>query len=92
MAIEYRLNKQKEHDFRLFFQPLENDLLWQRVQIEMEETKLLEGLQSGDLVDYLIEFWGLPVSIPKPFVVPLIILLPYAAQIVGNISLTAHSA
>lgn len=88
MAAEYRVNKQKEHDFRLFFQPFENDFLWQRVQIEMEETKLLEGLQSGELVDYFIEFWGLPVSIPKPFIVPLLILLPYAAKIVGNISLT----
>jgi hypothetical protein len=89
MAAEHKLNKQKEKDIRQFFQPFENEFFWQRVQIETEEAKLLEGFQSGILNDYFIRFWDLQLSIPKAFIVPLILFLPYANKIVGNLTLTA---
>src|SRR5450432_2777337 len=88
MASDYKLNKKKEEEIRRFFLPFENDFFLQRMQIEKEEATLLEGLQSGILNDYFIKFWNLPASIPKSFVIPLILLLPYAYKIAGNIPLT----
>lgn len=88
MAEEYKLNKKKESSVRNFFLPFENDFFWQRVQLEIEETKLLQGLESGILTDYFIKFWGLPGSIPKNFITPLILLLPYANKIAGHLTLT----
>src|SRR5882757_5479598 len=43
MAADHKLNKKKEEEIRRFFLPFENDFLWQRIQIEQEESKLLEG-------------------------------------------------
>jgi Type VI secretion, TssG len=90
MAADYNLNKKKEEEIRRFFLPFENDFFWQRIQLEQEETRLLEGLQSGILNDYFIKFWNIPRSIPKSFIAPLILLLPYAHQITGNLPLTAE--
>ncbi len=89
MALDYKQNKQKEADARRLFLPFENDFFWQRLQLEMEESRLLEGLQSGILNDFFMQFWGIPSSIPAPLVVSLILLLPYVHRIAGNLSLTA---
>jgi len=90
MASDHKINKKKEEEIRRFFLPFENDFFWQRVQLEQEEGKLLEGLQSGILNDYFVEFWNIPRSIPRTFIAPLILLLPYAHQIAGNLHLTAE--
>ena len=89
MAADYKFNKKKEEEIRRFFLPFEHDFFLQRMEVEKEEAMLLEGLQSGILNDYFIKFWDLPSSIPKSFIIPLILLLPYAYKIAGNIALTA---
>lgn len=91
MALDYRLNKQKEQEIRRFFFPFENDFFWQRLELEAEETRLLEGLQSGILNEYFMRFWGIPATIPRQCIVPLILLLPYACRIAGDLPLTAQS-
>jgi len=88
MALDYRYNKKKEEEIRRFFLPFENDLFWQRVQIEKEETRLLEGWQTGILDDYFIQLWGLSPDIPSNFILPLILLLPQAHRIAGDLALT----
>jgi hypothetical protein len=90
MTLDYQANKKKEEAIRRFFVPLENDLFWQRVQVEQEESRLLEGLQQGMLNEYFVKFWGLPPSIPRECVAPLLILLPHAYKIAGDVSLTAQ--
>jgi hypothetical protein len=90
MATDYKLNKKKEEEIRRFFLPFENDFFLQRVNLEREETVLLEGLKSGILNEYFIQFWDLPDSIPRQFVIPLILLLPHAFKIVGDMELTAQ--
>ncbi|MEO5682173.1 MAG: type VI secretion system baseplate subunit TssG [Chitinophagaceae bacterium] len=90
MASDYKYNKKKEEEIRRFFLPFENDFFLQRMHVEAEEAMLLEGLQSGILNDYFIKFWDLPAAIPKAFVIPLILLLPYAHRIAGNTALTAE--
>lgn len=89
LATEYRTNQKKQSAIRKFFQPFEHDFFLQRLNIEMEENLLLEGLQSGILNEYFIKFWGLPASVPSHLLSPLILLLPYAHKIAGDTQLTA---
>jgi hypothetical protein len=91
MAADYKENKRRETQIRRFFLPFENDFFWQRLQLEKEEERLLEGLQSGILNNYFVEFWNIPSSIPRKFITPLILLLPYAHKIAGNLVLTAEA-
>ena len=90
MAADHKENKRREAEIRRFFLPFENDFFWQRIELEKEETRLLGGLESGILNDYFVEFWNIPRSIPKMFVSPLVLLLPYAHKIAGNMTLTAE--
>ena len=91
MVVDFKENKKKEENIRRFFLPFENDFFLQRVEVEEQETLLLNGLQLGYLNDYFIRFWNLPTSIPKHFIAPLILLLPYAYKIAGNRELMAES-
>jgi len=91
MAANHKVNKKREGEIRRFFQPFENDFFWQRLQIEREESGLLEGLQKDILNEYFAAFWNIPDSIPSRYVLQLILLLPHAYKIAGNLSLMAQS-
>lgn len=88
MTSDYKLNKQKEGEIRVFFTPVEHEFFLHNLKIEQEENDLLQGLQSGILNDYFNQFWDLPSSIPATFIPRLISLLPYAHRIAGNFELT----
>lgn len=90
MVLDYKQNSKKEEEIRRFFLPFDNDFFLQRLQLEQEETMLLEGLRSGILNDYFIRFWDLPAAIPKAFMAPLILLLPHAHKIAGDLKLTSQ--
>src|SRR5690606_1825686 len=60
----------------------------QRIQLEREETLLLEGIGSGLLNEYFREFWGISTVIPFEYVTPLMGLLPHATKIAGDLPLT----
>lgn len=90
MTTDYKYNKQKEEDIRLFFQPFEHDFFLQRIHVEREENDLLQGLQSGLLTEYFNRFWELPKAIPPVLAGKLILLLPYAYKIAGDFELTAQ--
>jgi hypothetical protein len=91
MVADHKLNKKKEEEIRRFFRPFEHDFFWQKLQVEREEGRLLEGLQADMLNEYFKEFWNIPDSIPPQYVVQLILLLPHAYKIAGNLSLMAQS-
>ncbi len=88
MTSDYKFNKQKEEEIRIFFMPVEHEFFLHNLKIEQEENELLQGLQSGILNDYFNQFWDLPSSIPAIFIPRLISLLPYAHRIAGNFELT----
>lgn len=90
MATDYKYNKKKEEDIRLFFQPFEHDFFLQRINIEEEEKGLLQGLQSGLLTEYFNRFWDLSKAVPPVLAGKLILLLPYAYKIAGDVELTAQ--
>lgn len=91
MAIDYQQNRKKEGEIRRFFAPFDHDFFLQRLQIEGEETILLEGLRAEVMNEYFVRFWNIPPSVPKVFIVPLILLLPHASKIAGDLALTAQS-
>ncbi len=91
MCADYKHNKKREEEIRKFFLPFENDFFKQRLAIEEEEDRLLEGLRSGLLNDYFTRFWDLPAALPKALAAPFVLLIPYAYQIAGNLDLTTHS-
>ncbi|MEP6747592.1 MAG: hypothetical protein ABJB86_07690 [Bacteroidota bacterium] len=89
-AFYYKENQKKEEQIRKFFMPFENDFFLQRLRIEAEEAKILEGLKTGLLNEYFTQFWDLPKELPALFAAPLVLLIPYAHQVAGNMELTTH--
>lgn len=89
-ALDYKKNKKREEEIRRFFLPYENSFFLQRLQLEQQESQLLEGLRTGVLNDYFIQFWDLSPAIPKMFMIPLILLLPHAHKIAGDLTLTSE--
>lgn len=90
LADDYKSDKKREEDIRKFFIPFDNAFFLQRLKLEQEEASLLEGLGTGILNDYFIHFWGLDPNIPKMFLVPLVVLLPYAHKVAGDLDLTGR--
>jgi hypothetical protein len=89
MAEEYRLNKKKEKEIRKFFAPFENEFFLHTLQNETIESNLLQGLRSGWLKEYFIDFWGLPHDIPVNAALVMVMFLPYVHTIAGDLEATA---
>ncbi len=89
MAEECRINKKKENEIRKFFAPFENEFFLQSLKNETVETNLLQGLRSGWLKEYFIDFWKLPHDIPATAALILVMFLPYVHRIAGDIPATA---
>lgn len=87
MAAQSRTDRKKELAARKFFQPIENSFFSQRVVLEQEEENLLAGMDSGLLNDYFFSFWEFPEALNKTSAMLLVLLLPYAHAITGDIEL-----
>ena len=87
MAALSRLDRKKEMAARKFFQPVENSFFRQRVMIEQEEENLLAGMDSGLLNDYFFSFWEFPEGLNRSSAMLLVLLLPYAHAITGDLGL-----
>jgi hypothetical protein len=87
LAAQSRVDKKKELAARKFFQPIENSLFRQRVLLEQEEENLLAGTNNGLLNDYFFTFWDFPEALNKTSAMLLVLLLPYAHVITGDMKL-----
>jgi len=87
LAAQSRIDRKKEMAARKFFQPVENSLFRQRVLLEQEEENLLAGMDNGLLNDYFFTFWEFPEALNKTSAMLLVLLLPYAHAIAGDIEL-----
>ena len=87
MAAQSRTDRKKELSARKFFQPIENSFFTQRVMLEQEEENLLAGMDSGLLNDYFFSFWEFPEGLNKTSALLLVLLLPYAHAIAGDLAL-----
>lgn len=87
MAAQSRIDKKKEQAARKFFQPIENSFFRQQVMIEQQEEHILAGINNGLLNDYFFTFWEFPGDLNKTSAMLLVLLLPYAHEIAGDLSL-----
>ncbi|THU38475.1 hypothetical protein FAM09_17565 [Niastella caeni] len=87
MAAQSRIDRKKEVAARKFFQPVEHSFFRQRVLLEQEEENLLAGMDNGLLNDYFFTFWEFPEALNRTSAMLLVLLLPYAHAIAGNLAL-----
>ncbi len=89
MIDESKMTRKEERDARLFFQPLEQEFSRKRIEIELEERRLLDHFANEflDNVYGTTDFEDLP-PISKN---NLFYLLPLAQRIVGNTQLTEQA-
>ncbi len=89
MAKFSKKQKGEEKEARLFFLPFENELFYQRIQIEIEERKILRRFNENLFNDIYPQFWKLDRSLPKKLVSRFVLILHLTHKILGNIDLTA---
>ena len=87
MAASSKLDKKKEMSVRKFFQPVEHQFFLQRMQIEAMEAKLMEAINGQMLNDYFFDFWQFPPGLSPRAGAMMVLLLPYAHRISGNLGL-----
>jgi hypothetical protein len=87
MAAQSRIDRKKEMAARKFFQPIENSFFRQRVMLEQQEENILAGIDNGLLNDYFFTFWEFPEGLNNTSAMLLVLLLPYAHSIAGDLSL-----
>lgn len=87
LAAQSRIDRKKELAARKFFQPIENSFFRQQVMIEQQEENILAGVDNGLLNDYFFSFWEFPEGLNKTSAMLLVLLLPYAHEIAGNLAL-----
>ncbi len=81
--------KQEEKAARIFFLPFENELFYQRVNLELEERKILSRFSEKIFNDLYPELWKLHRTINREYVYRMVLLLHLAYKITGNVNLTA---
>ncbi|OAB78747.1 hypothetical protein [Cochleicola gelatinilyticus] len=86
-AGKRKLYKDQEKEARSLFSPIENELFFQRLQIEKNERSLLNDFYTLK-EDFLINFWKIDKNIPREYLLKLVKLLPYSYQIAGDLELT----
>ncbi len=89
MAKFSKKQKMEEKEARLFFLPLENELFYQRIQLEIEERKLLYRFSENLFDDSYPQFWNLERTLPKKLVSRFVLILHLTHKILGNPDLTA---
>ena len=88
MAKLSKKQKMEEKEARLFFLPFENEIFTHRVQIELEERKILYQFSENLFNDVYPQFWNLDRSLPKKLVSRFVLILHLANKIVGRLDLT----
>jgi hypothetical protein len=89
MAKLSKKQKMEEKEARLFFLPLENEIFFQRIQLEVEERKLLSRFTENLFDDIYPQFWNLDRTLPKKLVSRFVLILHLTHKILGNPDLTA---
>lgn len=90
MASDSRKEARIEKETRKFFQPIENEFFYQRIQLELQERSILQKLNDNSLDDFFMNLWKIDRSLPKELIVKLIAMLPFVREIVGDFEMTAN--
>jgi hypothetical protein len=90
MAKESMKLRAEEKETRMFFQPFENEIFLQRVQMAIMENKLFKSINSEFLTGIIPYFWRVNDDLPEIYVTRLKKLLPLIHVITGDIVLTGQ--
>jgi len=88
ISEESKKLKAEEKAVREFFLPFENEIFFQRVQLELEERKVLSRFNENLFDDIYPEFWNLDKSLNKKYISRMVLLLHFSHRIAGNCVLT----
>ena len=91
MARDSMKLKNEEKETRSFFQPFENQMLFQLVNLAAKENLLFNNLYTNLLQGLIPGFWKISKDIPTEYADRLIRLIPMAHQIVGDRDLTIQA-
>jgi len=89
MARLSKHQKTEEKEARRFFLPFENEIFYQRIQLELKERKILHRFGENLFDDIYPQFWKLDKSLPRKLVSRLVLILHLSHKILGNTEITA---
>lgn len=89
MAKLSKKQKMEEKEARIFFLPFENEIFLQRIQLEIEERKLLYRFSENLFDDIYPQFWNLDRTLPRKLVTRFVLILHLTHKILGHLDLTA---
>lgn len=81
--------KQEEKAARNFFLPYENEIIYQRVQLELEERNILSRFSEKLFDDIYPDLWNIHQSLNRKYAYRMALLLHFAHKITGHKILTA---
>jgi len=90
MAKDSMKLRAEEKEARLFFQPFENEIFLQRVQLAIMENELFKNINAEFLTAMIPYFWRIDQDLPENYVIRLKKLLPLVNRITGDFNLTAQ--
>lgn len=88
---EYKANEAIEKNARKFFWPLDHELSWARVLIELNERRLTTDLLDDRTGRGVLRFWDPPDFFTEDEKGDLLMLLPLCYRLVGDLHLTAQA-
>jgi len=89
MASISKKQKTEEKESRLFFLPFENEIFLHRIQLEIEERRLLYRFSENLFDDIYPQFWNLDRTLPRRLVSRFVLILHLTHKIIGDLDLTA---
>lgn len=82
--------RKEEKESRNFFLPFENEIFYQKVQLELEERKILNRFTENLFDEIIPEFWNFDKSLDRKYVSGMIQFLHFSHLIAGKTGLTAN--
>lgn len=90
MAKNSMKSRAEEKEARSFFQPFENEIFLQRVQLAKMENQLFRKIYSELLMGIIPYFWKVDPDLPQDYITRLKKLIPLVCRITGDFNLTAQ--
>ncbi len=88
ISEESKKLKLEEKAVREFFRPFENEVFFQRIQLELHERKILSRFSENLFNDIFPEFWNFDSSLSPKYISSMVLLLHFSHRIAGNSKLT----
>jgi len=84
MADDSKKLKIEEKEARKFFLPFENEIFFQRVNLELEERNLISQFSDNLFNEIFPDFWKIDRALPRKWVSRMVLFLHFAHQLISN--------